>query len=192
MNNNPEQIIADILKNELDLCDDQVVIRNQNYKLPSDQRLYVVVGQIDSRAMAVTNSTIATDAGMDEIQQVQARENIQIDLFSVTTEAMNRRLEVLAALSSVYAEQAQEINQFKIFEIPQSFLNTTAAEGGSMLNRFSILIPCFVWYRKQKAIGNNVDRKYNNGDYYDQYPARVDTEQTIGTAHGIIEFNLTE
>lgn len=187
-----EQIIADILMNEMGLAEDQVWIRNQNKEVPADKRMYIVVGETDSQAMAVTNNAIDTVAGMDEIQQVQMRENIMIDLFSVTNEASQRRLEVLAALSSIYSQQAQELNIFKIFDMPTSFLNTSAAEGGSTLNRFSILIRCFVWYRKQKPISNLDTRRYNNGDYYDQYAAKGYDEQALEADKPIFEFNLTE
>lgn len=183
MKNSPEQIVCDVIKKELDLCEDQVWVRNQNHKIPNDKRMYVVVGQTDSQIISNVNTPIPTDAGMDELQQIVARENLMIDLFGVTDEPRLRRLEVLLAINSVYSEQAQELNDFKIFPVSTSFTNTTAAEGGSMLNRFSILISCHVWYRKQKSISNPTGQYYN-GDYYDHYPVKV-TNDTDGT---IIEF----
>ena len=97
----------------------------------------------------------------------------------------DRNWQVVAAMQSFYSQQQQELNNFKIFRIPQSFLNTSSAEGGSNINRFSITVPCFVWYRKDTILNSPL------GDYYDDFTTRVDDEQTIGTDTPIAEFEIT-
>ena len=179
-----EQIIADILQSEMCLETDQIYLTNEDKMIPNDQRLYISVGMIDSQGIGVNDYCVPTDDGMNEIQTVQTRDNIQIDIFSVSDEALFRRWEVLAALGSIIGEQKQESFSFKIFKIPRNFQNTSESEGGSRVKKFSIVIAVFVWYYKQKVLTSP------SGDYYDSFGTRVDDEQTIGTDHGIIEFNI--
>lgn len=182
-----EQIIVDIIKNEMELADDRVFIRDQNLKFNYDTNLYVIVGMISEQPFSSTNETVPYldtfgNPQIKQVQQVITQEFVQIDILSRNTDAIFRRWEILAALSSIYAQQKQEENSFRIFRITQSFNNTSGSEGGSNLNKFSITVPCHVWYRKEKEIKSN--------DYYDDFTQRVDTEQTIGTPHGIVEFEI--
>lgn len=185
-----DQIIVDILQREMDMPKDSVWIRDQNKKIPPEKGLYIVVGMVDGqpyssqtylRENTLTNGNVQTI----EVNRVQIRENIQIDVVSRSDEAILRRWEVIAALRSIYSQNKQESNYFKIFRIPVSFLNTSDAEGGSSLNRYSITIPCFVWYKKEKVL-SEVGKAY-----YDDFTTRVDDEQTIGTPEGIFEFEIT-
>lgn len=181
-----EQIIVDILMEEMNLPNSRVFITNQNINIPNNDELYIIVGMVDSQVMSNTKSVVAVDASTTEIrQQVQMRDNIQVDILSSGSTALLRKHEVLMALNSVYAEQKQEENEFRIFEVPTTFVNSSSAEGGSQINRFSIVVPCFVWYRKDTAI-ENID-----GDYYDDFDTRVDDKNTIEQAEGLIEFNIS-
>lgn len=184
MNLLAEQIIVNILKQELNLDNNAVFVANQNKKIPNDKNLYISVGMVDSQIISNTRG-LEKDGLTDAktVQQIQARENIQIDLFSADNNALIRRGEILMALNSIYSVQQQELNQFKIFQIPQGFVNTSSAEGGSQINRFTIIIACFVWYKKTNTLTGN--------DYYDNFDTRVDDEVSIGTDNGIIEFNIS-
>lgn len=183
MNNEIEKIIVDILIHELEMKEDRVLIANQDFQIPNFDGLFISVGMIDCITIANNNYAIdnVTTGGIDEIQEVYLRENIAIDLFSKNVEARQRRWEVQAALKSIYAQQKQESEYFRIYRIPSSFVNSSEAEGGSRINRFTITIPCNTWYRKTKT-----------ADFYDRFPARVDDEQTIGTENGLIEFTIEE
>ena len=179
-----EQYLINILKEELALLDDQIWIRNQNKVIPNDNKLYVIVGLSDAMMMSVTNESVSVPEGLNEVQKIVMRENIQIDILSRDIQAVQRRYEVIAALRSVYAQQVQELNEFKIFKFSQSFINSSDAEGGSNINRFTIVIPCHTWYRKEKLISGY--------DYYDDFKTRVDDEASIETDTGIIEFEIDE
>lgn len=181
----PEQIIVDILQTQLALESDQLWVRYQNEKIPPDDRLYIVVGMSDSQVISSVNTPTPTYDGMSETLQIVARENIQIDFLSRSLSALQRRWEVLAALNSVYSEQQQEIYQFKIFPVPSSFVNTSSAEGGSNINRFSIIIACRTWYRQEKVL-------QSPNDYYNDFDTRADDEVTISEPEGLIEFNIQE
>ncbi len=185
MNKLPEQIILEILKNEMSLEDNQAWVGYQTQKIIPQTGLFVVVNNIDSRVVSVANTPSGDYAdGMTQLIQSVMRENIQIDIFSRDNSALTRRGEVLLALGSVYSEQKQELEEFSIFKIPTTFVNTSSAEGGSNLNRFSIIVACHTWYRSEKVI--------QSPDYYDNFSTRVDDEQTIGQENGLIEFNIEE
>lgn len=182
-----EQMILDILAHEMGLAKDQDIwIFNQNKKIPNDDKLYVVVGFQDATGgiISVTNTVEPTDTGMKEIQKVIAREVIQVDIASASNEALARRWEIILALRSVFSQQQQEKYGIKIFRIPQSFVNTSSAEGGSQFNRFTALVVCHASHYKEKVLSSC------EGDYYDDFDTRVDDEQSIGTDEGIIEFNI--
>jgi hypothetical protein len=110
-----------------------------------------------------------------EVNKLQMREDIQIDIFSRSNAAIFRNWEVIAALQSIYSQQQQELVNFKIFRCPRAMINTSSAEGGYQLNRYTITISCFVWYVKETLLTTN------NGDYYDDFHQRVDTHKTIGS-----------
>ena len=181
-----EQIIVNILKQEMALDAGQIWIRDQNKQFPKDDRLYLIVGMVNSQPISATNEIVSSDTGMTEKQKIVSRDDIQIDIVSRSNDAITRRYEILAALASVYSQQMQEKNQFKVFRIPVNFSNTGDAEGGSRLNRFSVTIPCHVWYIKEKVLSSP------NGDYYNDFTQRVDDEKTIGTPHGIVQFEIKQ
>lgn len=180
-----EKIIRDIILNEITVDAANVWIQDQNKVIPpDDDKLFVVVGMVDARPISNINRTEPTPTGMNEIQITTQLENIQIDLFSRDNKARVARAEVQMAMQSIFAQQKMEEYDFKIFRIPASFINSSEAEGTSQLNRFSIVIPCHVWYRKEKAVSST--------NYYDDFDTRVDDENTIGQPNGLIEFNIKD
>lgn len=180
-----EQIFVDIINNEIDVLPENVWVKNQNFKIPdAADELFIAVGMVDASVIQSKNSSFDVDGVFTEVQEVIQRENIQIDLISRDNKALLMRAQVLMALNSIFSKQKQEEYSFKIFRIPTSFVNSSEAEGTSQLNRFSIVVPTHVWYRKERAVGSE--------DYYDDFDTRVDDENTISETNGLIEFNMKE
>jgi hypothetical protein len=192
MDNNKltEQLLLNIIGHEMVLSADQLVVLNQNYKVPPDARIYVAAGAINVQPFASRTNMISVMPPAPEpqvLQQVeentvQQRETIQIDIFGRGNDCLTRRWEIVAALKSIYSQQQQELYQFKIGTIPTGFTDSALAEGGSQLNRYSITVACLVWYKKSKPLSPD------DGSYYDDFHTRVDNEKTIGTPTGLIEF----
>lgn len=191
------QVIIDILNSEMNMPANSIWLRQQNRTIPNDNGLYIAVGLVSAQTVGNTTEmdTLVNPAtglpAQYEINTVQQQEVIQIDILSSATDpatgkptsyAMLRNWEVIAALQSFYSQQLQEKNNFKIFRIPRSFIDTSSAEGGSMLQRYTIVVTCFVWYRKQKLFN----------DYYDDFTVRADDEKTIGTATPLLEFEIDQ
>lgn len=180
-----EKVFRDIIINYVDVDAENVWIQDQNNIIPADEdKLFISIGVVDALAMNNNREVIPTDDGMTEIQTTVMLENIQLDFFSRDNQARTKWQQAIMAMQSVYSQQQQELYNFKIARIPRSVANTSEVEGTSRLNRFSIVIPCHVWYRKEVVISST--------DYYDDFSTRVDDETTAGEANGLIEFNITE
>jgi hypothetical protein len=185
MNSLTSQIIVDIIKTEMELGD-QIAVDDLNWQIPPIEDIIITVGLADAQPMSNKSYLREDDTGVYEVSAVTMRENIQIDIMSRGTPAMQRRWEVLAALQSIYSQQQQEINSFKIFRMPTAFVNTSAAEGGSQLARYTLTFACHVWYKKEKLLSAT------GGDYYDEFSTRVDDENTIGEDDGLFEFVIDD
>ncbi len=184
------QIIAEIIREEMELSETAVWVGELNYRIPDNEDVMASVGMSDavpfsSQRFLETRDTPAPNS-VYEINRVQLRENIQVDFFGRTVDALTRRWEVIAALNSIRSEQLQEQNSFKIFKLPNSFINTSAVEGGSQLARYTLNFACHVWYKKEKLLSSD------GNQFYDEFSTRVDDEETIGTDTGIIEFTIDE
>lgn len=168
------QVVIDILNNEMDMPKNSVWLRQQNRTIPNDNGLYIAVGLVSAQTIGNVTTMETIDNAQYEINQVLQQEAIQIDLLSsaVHNYAMLRNWEVVAALQGFYSQQLQELNNFKIFRVPRSFIDTSSAEGGSMLQRYSITIMAHVWYRKQTALNPPL------GDYYDDFTQEVSDNET--------------
>lgn len=195
MNSLAEQIIIDILKQEMGLENERIWVRDQNRKIGYDTGIYVTAGMVDETILSAIKYTEeyeippippATDPtiGLRQVTQVVSRENVQIDIFSRDNSAILRRWEIVAAMNSYYSSQKQEENTFKIFRTPSNFVNTSGAEGGSNINRYSIVMACHVWYNKTNELPTY--------DYYDDFKTRVDDANTIDQDNGLIEFRIKD
>ncbi len=184
MNKLSSQIILDILAAEMNLPTEQLWLRNQNKLIQNDDKLYIVAGIVDSQPYSNSNDLEGSGSAYTETQTVVIKENIQIDVFSKGLAAAQRAWEVLAALHSLFSQQVQESNNFKIFRLPTSFSDISSVEGGSQINRYTMIVVAHVWYRKTKALSQI------GGSYYDDFTQRVDDDKSIGEPEGIVEFEI--
>ncbi len=163
MNREPILIIADIIATELALSPDRVFIYNQDYKLPEDSGLFIVLVNDSSEVYSNSNQFIGNQNTSQEVINYLAREEYSINIMSKNSDARTRKEEVLMALASYTSQEAQDKYQFKIAQIPSSFTNVSELEGAGMLNRFVINVSALVWKQKTKSI-----------PYFDQF-----TNQTM-------------
>lgn len=168
-----ENYIVNIIRTEMALDQNHIWIRAQNRKIPPNaNELFVVVGAVDFNPIS---SKSYYDSFQDkERQVVYGRALVQVDIFSRSTEARLRRAEVLMALNSFYSQEIQNRYQFRIFEIPSSFINTSSLEGGSDINRFTITISAMCSEVKEKTTA-----------YYDTFNAEINSDGTIITLNNV-------
>lgn len=156
-----EEYIVDIIRKEMNLNQQNIWIHSQNRKIPpQSQELYVTVGCVDF--LPISSKSKFNPDNDTEIQTVYGRASVQIDILSRSREARIRRAELLMALNSYYSKEVQDKHQFRIFELPQRFINTSSLEGGSEINRFSLIIRAMISEDKVKTTS-----------YYDTFNAEI-------------------
>jgi len=142
------QIICDILKEGLDLCDDQIWIGNQRRSIPEDKRLYVVVSLLTMTPYGNNARISESGSGLSQELTQYMSETITVDLLSYTTEAQERYSEILAALASQYSQGLQEEQALRIFPIPSSMVDVSMVEGAARIFRIAITFTVFRKYEK--------------------------------------------
>lgn len=160
------QIICDIIQQGMDLQDDQIWIYNQRKTIPYDKRLYISVSVIAIKAYANNVKFNSTTNRDDTSQYVQ--ETLSINLYSYTTEALERYHEVMGSLISTYSQQQQALLALQIARVPTAINDVSAIESTTILYRIAITL--------------QVLRKYDKlitAQYYDTFnEANVSLTQT--------------
>ena len=149
----PVKIIAEIIKSELGLDDNHIVLDNQKLNIANDVGLFVCVSYISGKAIGVTNSVLTNeDATASEVQGVTMHSLIQIDAMSRDASARIRKGEIIMALRSVTAAKAMESYNAQIARIPRDFLNVSMLEATARLNRYTMTIAVTSLETKTKAL----------------------------------------
>lgn len=162
-----EEYIVDIIRTEMGLNQQNIWIHSQNRKIPpQSMELYVTVGCVDF--LPISSKSQYNPDEDTEVQTVYGRASVQIDILSRSLEARQRRAELLMALNSFYSKEIQDRYQFRIFELPSRFMNTSSLEGGSEINRFTLVIRAMISEDKVKG-----------ADYYDTFNATI-LSQEVG------------
>lgn len=152
----PYKLFLDVIQNFMSLEDNQLYIYNQKVRMPEDDLLYIAVKILMDKPFSNINKTAPN--GTSVIQTVNFNTMFMIDILSRTTEAMDRRHEVIMALQSVYSKQQQTLNGFAIAKLPTAMLPLNSLEGSAIPFRFNITVGM------QYAI-----QKINNVPYFDTF-----------------------
>jgi hypothetical protein len=147
--------LRDVIKSYMQLSENQIYIDNQDFKLGNTESLVVILQPTTSTIRA--SNKILLDDGTEE-QAIYTSESYTINAISKNDDARTRKNEIIFALNSQIAENSQREYKYKIFKIPNSFANVSAAEAGSMLNRYAIEVVVYATYTT-----------INTVDYYDDF-----------------------
>lgn len=179
VSNDPLKIICEIIANRMSLEADQVYIYNQKFNIPNDDRLYIAIAFLSSKVFANAKKNEEIGGVLKEVLSTNYRSVFSIDIMSRTTEAYNRKEEVIHALASEYAIRLQELNSFKLATIPDSFNPINIEDGAAIPYRFNAAAS--VLY---------VDRKVDNSDYYDTFSnINVYTDSQTGDEPVVVDFD---
>lgn len=158
--------ICDIIARELSISPERVLIWNERTEIPKDDGLFVLVGYSGGpKIMSSRNIIVPLIDGAEEHQEVNVQEMISISVCSKNIDALLRKEEVVMALSSLYAQNVQEANSFKIFRA-SAIEDLSSLEGAGMLNRYQMTAVVFAWYSKTKV-----------ADYFDTFSGELWTEK---------------
>lgn len=171
-------LIRDILKSEMNLADERIFYYNEDYVLPEDHGLWVIVAFNGSKLYANRNSTFIDEktGNFMERQSVNTQEQITVHLMSFGLEALERQYEVPQALASIYAQNLQSAQAFKIAPI-MNVIDASEQEGGRINYRFDWRVTVLSWQDKIKET-----------EYYDG----VITKLTVASGtpkNATVEFN---
>lgn len=153
----PLMLVRDIIVSEMGLSDDQAWLYQQKFDVPSDSRLYVSIGVLSNKPFGKSTRTGADGESADQSANWAA--TLSIDIFSRSTEALNRKEELILALNSLYAQTQQEANGFYIAKLPTAFVNVTDEEGSALVYHFNMSLVVQYSVTKSKPVA-----------YYDDFP----------------------
>lgn len=154
--------ILDILKSEMQLENNQCWLYNSAWKIPADNRMYVVVSLDSQKVIGTKVFYEENENGLEEILGSNLQASLSIDILSYDNSAMERKEEILLALNSTFAQQIQEKYSFSIARNSFSFTNTSEVENSAMLNRYTLNFN--VTYKTEKR---------KNVEYYDSFSEKV-------------------
>lgn len=148
----PIKVVASILQAELVLKDDQVLLYNQKFDIPPDDRLYLSLAVMGSRTFGASTRYVANPVSQDleETQNVNRQEMYSLMFYSRSSAARTRNWEVPAALVSTYAQQMQETHGIKIAQVPTAMLDISEVDGTARLNKYSLTFNVLAAYTKTK------------------------------------------
>lgn len=147
---NSLELVCDIIRTEMNLDDDRVWIWDQKIPEPKDSNIYVVLSVLACKPFS--NITKFDGATGTDIQSTNFQATVSIDIKSRSTEALNRKEELLMSLASTYAEQQQELNGFFVSTLPTSFVNLSDQDGAAIPYHFNISIAIQYAVTKTKTV----------------------------------------
>jgi len=136
-----QSLICGLLRGYMVLERDQVVVYNQKWKIPADDRLYITVASLGPEKQygaTVDLHDSADESALVEDIAIASQEMIGIDIYSRSQEAIQRKEEVMMALASTAMQQLCEQWAIKVARIPLTFVDTSGLEATARLNRFHL------------------------------------------------------
>ena len=111
----PEKLIINIIKKEMNLKDDYgvdqegnlipcIAIGSQNVLLGTTDQLQIIVRSIYTKTLANRSYELPATSGVTEKKQAIYYDAIQVDMMSYNDDARTRRHELVACLKSIYAK----------------------------------------------------------------------------------------
>lgn len=151
----PLELVCDIIQTQMGLSNDRIYLWDQKIKSPSDMGVWVFVAEVGNKCIANNNKF---DPTLGQIQSVNMRMTLDINIISRDRSAVNRKEEILMALNSFYSERQQELNNFRVYPVPTGFVNLSNIDGAAIPYRFTITV---------NVVYNVV--KTSSVDYYDDF-----------------------
>ena len=137
---------------EMGIDEDKVIIYNQKFVIPPTSGLYIYVERKGSQREISSRNKMIVDAlgNANENQDSNWIEDICVGIYSRDLEAEQRKEEAAMALHSIFSQQMQELNSFKIFR-EVNIIPIGEIEGAARLYRFDLEFKVQAWYSKVKV-----------------------------------------
>lgn len=161
-------LIRLILLNQLCIEPERIIIYNQKFIIPPKKGLRIYIEPKAPPIAISSRNSMEYNAyyNPSEHQDSNWLEEISVEIYSRDLSALQRKEEVAMSLHSVYSQQLQEAQSFKIFRNPR-IIPINEIEGPARLYRFDIEFRVQAWYSVIKTIeffnSINVQVRVNDG-----------------------------
>ena len=157
----PILTLVQLIREELGLEAQQVVVYNQKWRIPPTGDLFIVIAFESSVPYAWSKNydPVGSPDQLASVQTMNAAELYKLTLYCSNAASRIRKNEIILALSSDRSERLQELYQFKIANLSESFLDASAVEATARLNRYDISFRVLTSYEKRTPV-----------PFFDQFP----------------------
>lgn len=176
----PDKIIVDILKTELELSADRVMLTNQKTFTPTLGVFLTVSFVGPAKVISSCNTTEDDGDGLIEVQSLTMLHQIQIEIMSYSNtdgsnDARDRKEEIAMALRSVYSQQQQEKYSMQISRNISPILDTSYLEATQMLTHYTTTVETTSLYEKKKTVDSyaNFNAEFYQDDFHVHVPVLV-------------------
>lgn len=158
MNDSTLDLIKNILDRRMRMPAGRVWAYNGTQDLPQDNDLFIILSFMDTTPYSNVKRYKETQTGLQEVQTINAAEDVLISLISRSTQARDRRYDVSKALKSDYSQYIQEKYKFHISTI-NSIVDRSFLESTARLYRFDVTCRVIRTYETIDDV-----------DFYDKFP----------------------
>ena len=142
----PDLILADIIQTELGLPSGRVVAYAENWEPPKDSGIYVT---IQTEPTHVIGSNVTYDpVAKTETKSVSCAQRLTVNITSRDRSALERKEELVMALTSTYSQMQQDANQVRINR-EGDIMDLSFIEASKALHRYQV--PVKIFYLKSKT-----------------------------------------
>lgn len=154
--------ICQIIKDYMELEDNQIYIQNEKFNLPKDQKFCVTVG------FTGNSKIVGTSRSGVELEKISTTlvEPVVVDIFGRTPDVLTRRHEITMAFNSSIGNEIQQKYGFRIGANPTSYNNISGIDGAAIPYRFQFIFQVQYKTEKEKSVS-----------YYDTFEKEVKTNE---------------
>lgn len=136
----PIVLVCDILQQSLGLASGRIYLWDQKLFQPTDSGMYVIVSNPICRPFGNTNRFNGVEDSSRQMAVMWAM--LDIDVISRSTEARDRKEEVVMAFLSEYSQGQQYANHFHLGRLPltRQFINLSDPDGAAIPYRYKISV----------------------------------------------------
>lgn len=132
-----DKTVLRVIRDYMQLNEDRIWLRNQNISAPTDNDLFIIVGEGTAQIVSVTSDFNESTGA--EIQRILRYVPINIDVVSRSREAVERKEEVIMAFSSIIGQRYMEDENMKSMRAPD-IQDISEVEASSSLHRFRVSV----------------------------------------------------
>lgn len=126
-------LVVDIIQQGMGFSQDQVYVYNQKYLIPTDSRVYVAVGMLNSKPFSNGQAQPnGNGSGLHVTQSVNMKSVLSIYMLSRGPDALYLMPSLVMAMATPYAKAQQEFCSFSLFPISNSLVSVSQGDGAAI------------------------------------------------------------